>query len=80
MRKTKFYYDKHVDALYINLKKGEESYFEEVQPNVTIEYNDKKEPIGIEILNATSILREILPKTNISLVHEKNPVYKTSSK
>lgn len=80
MKKTKFSYDQNTDALYINLKKGEESYFEEIKPNIIIEYNNKKEPIAIEILNATSILEKILPQHVVPMIHEKNSVYKASSK
>jgi uncharacterized protein YuzE len=59
MKKTNILYDKKSDSLYIFLKQGVEDYFEEISPNIFIEYDKKKNPIGIEILNASIFLRKI---------------------
>ena len=79
MKKSKIYYDKENDVLYLNLRKGKEAYFEEIEPNVFIEYNEKNQPLAVEILNASSIFKKISP-FNIPMVYDKNRVYKPSSK
>jgi len=56
MKKTKIHYDKKSDILYIVLKNGEEDYAEEVSPFVTVEYDSKGKPIGIEIFKARELL------------------------
>lgn len=52
MKQSAIHYDKQIDAIYISLKKDKEARFEEVQPNITVEYDNNDQPIGIEILNA----------------------------
>jgi len=79
MKKTRVYYDKNNDALYLNLREGREAYFEEIEPNVIVEYNEKDQPLAIEILNASSVFKKISP-FNIPMVYDKNRVYKASSK
>ncbi len=60
MKPSKIHYDKQSDSVYIVLKPGKEVRFEEVEPNVVIEYDNKNQPIGIEILNiSTSLLNKI---------------------
>ena len=59
MSSSSILYDKKSDSLYIPIKKGEEAYFEEVEPNVIIEFNTKKQPIGIEVLKTSKILKMI---------------------
>lgn len=62
MKKSKIHYDKKSDSIYISLRKGKEQSFEEIEPNIIIEYNQDKKPIGIEILKASSSLfRKINP-------------------
>lgn len=56
MKKSKIHYDEKSDAVYIVLKKDKEHSFEEVDTNIIIEYNKKNQPIGIEILKASSFL------------------------
>jgi Protein of unknown function (DUF2283). len=53
MKKSKIYYDKENDALYLNLRERKEAYFEEIEPNVIVEYNEKNQPLAVEILNAS---------------------------
>ncbi|KKQ23596.1 MAG: hypothetical protein US40_C0002G0139 [Candidatus Roizmanbacteria bacterium GW2011_GWC2_37_13] len=82
MKKSKVLYDKESDSLYIFLKAGREDYFEEIEPNIVIEYNKSKEPIGIEILNASkSLLNKIKPDyLPRFILNDKRSVYKASSK
>lgn len=51
----KIKYDKEVDALYIELKKSKVSKTVERGSNIIIDYDDKHQPIGIEILNYSKI-------------------------
>lgn len=61
MHKLPIYYDKEIDAFYIVLREDKESYFEEIYPNVVIEYNANGVPVGIEILQASSMFRNVMP-------------------
>jgi len=54
-----FNYDPKSDAIYIYAKKGVEEDFVEVAPGVNVEIDEKGEVIGIEILNASRILKLI---------------------
>lgn len=80
MKKSKIIYDKQSDSVYIHIKNGKEDSFEEIEPNIIIEYNRKKEPIAIEILNASNSLFKKINPTIFGLVNEKTSVYKASSR
>ena len=56
MKKTSVHYDKEQDILYFVLKSGPADYAEEISDLVTVEYDDKGKPIGIEIFNASKIV------------------------
>jgi len=56
MKKTKISYDKKKDILYIFLRSGIEERFEDISENITVEYDAKDRPVGIEIFNASKIL------------------------
>lgn len=49
--------------LHLVLAEGEEAKSVELTPNLTAELNDKGELIGIEILNATSFMRDSIMET-----------------
>lgn len=53
------HYDEELDLLYL-AKQGMEEECVEIQPGVNLEFNKEKEIIGIEILNASKILKEII--------------------
>lgn len=55
-KQTKVSYDKKKDILYIMLRSGMEDRFEDISENITVEYDAKNRPIGIEIFNASKIL------------------------
>lgn len=63
MKKSKINYDKKKDILYIFLRAGIEDRFEDVSENITVEYDKKDRPIGIEIFNASKLLGEKLFKS-----------------
>lgn len=54
--KTKINYDKKKDILYLVLREGVEEHFEDLSEDITVEYNAKNQPIGIEIFNASKFL------------------------
>jgi len=56
VRKAKINYDKKKDILYIILRAGVEERFEDISKDITVEYDAKDRPIGIEIFNASKIL------------------------
>ncbi len=49
--------------LHLVLSEGEEATSVELTPNLTAELNEKGELIGIEILNATSFMRDSIMET-----------------
>jgi uncharacterized protein YuzE len=55
----KVHYDSESDVLYI-ARPGEEEETVEIQPGVNLELNKNKEIIGIELLNASTIFKEII--------------------
>jgi len=64
MKKSKVYYDKKTDVLWLNIKSGVEEKHQEVSPGVSVEIGKNGELLGIEILNASKVLGEKLaPRT-----------------
>ncbi len=55
MDKAKMRYFEQEDILYLAISDDPESGSIELSPNITAEYNDKGELIGIEILRASGI-------------------------
>lgn len=53
-------YDPLGDVLYLGIKRGAEEEFVEVAPGVNVELNKKGQVIGIEILNASKMLKPII--------------------
>ena len=53
----KVHYDKEVDVLYLS-RKGKEAYVEVVYPGISLEFDEEDKIIGIEILNASLILKD----------------------
>lgn len=56
MKKPRVSYDVKKDILYILLRSGVEERFEDVSENITVEYDRKDRPIGIEIFHASKLL------------------------
>lgn len=53
-------YDREADALAIYLRKGLEEGFVEIAPNVLGELDEDGSLIGVEILNASKVLKPLL--------------------
>ena len=58
--KRGIYYDREADVLAVYIKAGREEEFHEIAPNIGVELNAKGDVIGIEILNASKILKPVL--------------------
>ena len=69
MKKTKINYDKKKGVLYIVLRDGNEERFEDISENITIEYDNRNRPIGIEVFKASEFLERMVkgnPKETLS--------------
>lgn len=62
------HYDRKADVFYIGIKGGIEEECVEMAPGINIEIGENGEVVGIEILNASKILRPVyrMPKYDIS--------------
>jgi len=60
MNKPKMSYFSQEDILHLVISDDAEAGSVELNPNVTAELNQKGELIGIEILNASAFLRDVL--------------------
>jgi len=60
MNKPKMSYFSQEDILHLVISDDAEAGSIEINPNVTAELNQKGELIGIEILNASAFLRDVL--------------------
>ena len=56
MKKAKILYDNKSDNLYLFIKEGELDEYQEVAPGVGLEFDKKKNLLGIEVLGASKIL------------------------
>jgi len=57
MKKPKMTYFQESDVIHLSICDDEESGSVEISPNITAELNNAGELIGIEILNASSFIR-----------------------
>ena len=58
MNKTKMKYFKDDDIIHINISDSMEINSVELSPNITAEIDENGELIGIEILNASTFVRD----------------------
>ena len=58
MNKTKMTYFKDEDVLHLVISEENESNSVELSPNITAELNENGDLIGIEILEASSFIRD----------------------
>ena len=58
MDKANLRYFEQEDILYLEISDDPENGSIELSPNITAEYNDKGELIGIEILRASDFIRD----------------------
>lgn len=60
MTKPKMAYFEQEDILHLVISEEEEANSIELSPNITAELNEKGELIGIEILNASTFVRDAI--------------------
>ena len=63
MDKAKMKYFEQEDILYLEISDDPENGSIELSPNITVEYNDKGELIGIEILRASDFIRDSIAES-----------------
>ena len=79
MDKTKTAYFKDEDILHIVISDEKESDSIELSPNITAKLNESGELIGIEILEASSFLRDsILESSQAKILKLKKPYNKST--
>jgi len=74
MRKTrklnqKVYYDKKADVLWFLVKSGPEYEYKEITPGISVELGKKGELLGLEVLNASKVLRPLFDRKQALLAH-----------
>lgn len=60
MSKPRMLYFSDEDVLHLLISEGEEANSIELSPNITAELNEKGELIGIEILEASTFVRDAI--------------------
>ncbi|MBI3014394.1 MAG: DUF2283 domain-containing protein [Candidatus Tectomicrobia bacterium] len=60
MKKPRMAYFEQEDILHLVIADEKEANSIELSPNITAELNDKGELIGIEILNASTFVRDVI--------------------
>ena len=70
MNKTKMTYFKEEDVLHIVISDEKEANSIELSPNITAEMNEKGELIGIEILEASSFIRDSILESSQAKILE----------
>ena len=63
MKKPKMFYFEKEDILHLVMSDEEEINSVELSPNITAELNDRGELIGIEILQASTFVRDSIVET-----------------
>ena len=63
MGKAKMKYFEREDVLYWAISDDPENGSIEISPNITAEYNDKGELIGIEILKASNFIKDSIAES-----------------
>ena len=63
MDKPKMTYFEENDVLHLVISEEDEAGSVELSPNITAELNDKGDLIGIEILNASTYIRDSILET-----------------
>lgn len=72
MNNTKMAYFEKEDVLHLTISEGPEANSIELSPNITAELNEKGELIGLEIINASTFIRDsILESIQVKLLQLK---------
>lgn len=68
-RQQRIYYDRRSDVLYLFIRSGAEEEVQEVAPGVNVELDQRGRLLGIEILNASRSLRQLMKKSRADVTH-----------
>lgn len=63
MNKPGMVYSAKEDILHLAISDGSEAQSVELSPNITVELNEKGEMVGIEILEASAFLRDMIAES-----------------
>jgi len=74
-----FSYDDQADAIYINLSSKRVSSTLELNPRINVDLSESKKIVGVEILEACSLLSDLFHK-KVSKDKIKSLLYKVSDK
>lgn len=64
-KKEKVFYDKKSDVLWFLIKSGPEEEHREIAPGVSIELGKNGELLGIEILNASRVVKPVFDQKHV---------------
>jgi uncharacterized protein YuzE len=77
MNKTKMTYFKEEDILHFLISEEDESNSVELSPNITAELNENGDLIGIEILEASSFIRDTILESAQAKMMDLKKTYNT---
>lgn len=61
------FYDQRTDSLWFFIKSGAEEEHKEIAPGINIELGKSGELLGIEVLNASKVLKPLLNQRELAL-------------
>jgi len=67
MKGFKVFYDQKEDVLYLG-KKGQEEEIVELAPGINVELDGSGELIGVELFNASTLLKDVIKPMERKLV------------
>jgi len=67
MKAFKVFYDQKEDVLYLG-KKGQEEEIVELAPGINVELDGSGELIGVELFNASTLLKDVIKPMERKLV------------
>lgn len=71
-QQKRIYYDRRSDVLYLFIRSGTEEEVQEVAPGVNVELDRRGQLLGIEILNASRSLRQLMKKSPVDIAHRES--------
>jgi uncharacterized protein YuzE len=69
MNKPTLNYDQVNDVLYVVIREGEEHHFVETVEGVVVEFDERNQPIGIEILDASRMMAGVMRRDEPALAY-----------